>query len=263
MNLFDNNLQIMLQFLINIKKRFFMQKFKLLKFGLLFLTLLALSACGTKEINPLGTAFGKKDEGDPLRLGANPTPPAKQKSPELVDGSNLVPKSALVPLLRPTVGSANTPITSDFMTLLGPSGAALTVWALAQGNWIWGYTLLDSKSFGDARVWQLLSYPNGVVLIKNAKTLTCLNAYKNGIVHFACDNTNGFQQWKLKPMDNGAVQLENMATKKCIQAPITNPLGDFKVFSIFLSTCQEKDNLDQQWYLTTPPFNAQPLYKEF
>lgn len=232
------------------------------KFGILFFILFAFCACSVKEVNPLGTSFGAIDDGDPLKLGDNPTPPAKQKIPSLVDGSNLVPRTTNSPLPRPILGSSNSPLSSDFMTILGPSGAALTVWALAQGNWIWGYTLLDSKSFGDARVWQLLLQPNDIVMIKNAKTLTCLNAYRNGIVHYACDNTNQAQLWKLKPMDNGAVQIENLATKKCIQAPITNPLGDFKVFSIFIKDCEEKDNLDQQWYLTTPPFNAQPLYRE-
>ncbi|EOB4992188.1 RICIN domain-containing protein [Campylobacter upsaliensis] len=236
---------------------------KLLKFGILLCVLLTLSACGTKEINPLGSSFGAKDDNDPLKLGANPTFPAKQKTPTLIEGRNLVPQTNVVPLPRPILGSSgDSPLASDFMSILGPSGAALTVWALAQGNWIWGYTLLDSKSFGDARVWQLLIRPDNIVLIKNAKTLTCLNAYKNGIVHFSCDASNPAQLWKLKPMDNGAVQIENVGTKKCIQAPIDNPLGDFKVFSIFISECQNKQNLDQQWYLTTPPFKAQPLYRE-
>lgn len=130
---------------------------------------------------------------------------------------------------------------SDFLTILGPSGAALTVWALAQGNWIWGYTLIDSKGFGDARVWQLLLYPNDFAMIKNTKTNTCLNAYGNGIVHYPCDASNHAQMWKLIPMSNTAVQIKNLGNGKCIQAPITNLYGDFhKVFKIFTVECAKK-----------------------
>lgn len=247
-------------------------------------------ACSSSlsHVNPLGRSFGKFDDPDPLKLGTTPTPPAHQETPSLLSGTDLVPLTPIVPPLtrtndKPKLGSSpneisprfkdggfndaltfeSRPVVSDFLTILGPSGAALTVWALAQGNWIWGYTLIDSKSFGDARVWQLLLYPNDFAMIKNAKTNTCLNAYGNGIVHYPCDASNQAQMWKLNPMSNGAVQIENLAFKKCIQAPISNPLGDFhKVFSIFLTKCEQKQNLDQQWYLTSPPFTAKPLYRD-
>ncbi|MBW1462017.1 hypothetical protein AT934_03870 [Campylobacter jejuni] len=64
--------------------------------------------------------------------------------------------------------------------------------------------------FGDARVWQLLLYPNDFVIIKNAKTNTCLNTYGNKIVLYPCDASNHAQMWKLIPMSNTAVQIKNL-----------------------------------------------------
>lgn len=248
-----------------------------------------LYACSSKfeNVNPLGRSFGEFEDTDPLKLGLEPTFPTNQEIPSLISGADLVPITPITPPLTRTSNSANNnavnginprfkdeafndvlifenrPAVSDFLTILGPSGATLTVWALAQGNWIWGYTLIDSKGFGDARVWQLLLYPNDFAMIKNAKTNTCLNAYGNGIVHYPCDASNHAQMWKLIPMSNTAVQIKNLGNGKCIQAPITNLYGDFhKVFKIFTVECAKKDNFDQQWFLTTPPFTAKPLYRQ-
>lgn len=38
---------------------------------------------------------------------------------------------------------------SDFVTIMNPNGASLTIWALNPGNWIWGYSLFASRPFGD------------------------------------------------------------------------------------------------------------------
>lgn len=257
------------------------------KIGVIFVFLLIVG-CGSKQINPLGRSFGAWNNPDPLKLGAKPKIPIKQKVPMLFSGSKLVPAIPLTsPIIRPNYtnrAAANGPqprlkgkkqlndvmvfenqaFVSDFITIINAGGAALTVWALAPGNWIWGYTLINSKSFGDARIWQLLEFPKDYVMIKNAKTNTCLNAYGGGIVHYPCDQSNQAQFWKLIPMSNQAWQIQNLATGKCIQTPIGNPLGDFfKIFKIFLTECVKpgKSNLDQQWYIAAPTFTARPLYQ--
>ncbi|EAK1935986.1 cytolethal distending toxin subunit A [Campylobacter jejuni] len=247
--------------------------------------------CSSKEINPLGRSFGEFNDGDPLKIGKNPTPPAKQKTPALIEGKNIVPAVPLVPPLiktntfkgdnaikgpNPRLKSSksfndvsvfeNRGFPSDFITIMNPNGAALTVWALAPGNWIWGYNLINSKPFGDARVWQLIEFPNDFVMIKNAKTNTCLNAYANGIVHYPCDQSNHAQLWKLFPMSNGAFQIQNFATQKCIQTPVKNVMHEFNFsfYNIYLTDCVKKGerNLDRQWYITVPTFTAKTPYME-
>ncbi|RKO64735.1 cytolethal distending toxin subunit A [Campylobacter sp. P255] len=242
-----------------------------------------------EQINPLGRSFGAIDDGDPLNIGVNPTPPAKQKTPALVEGKNLVPAVPLEPpLIKTNTFKGNNAIKgptprlkangsfndasvfenrgfpSDFVTIMNPNGAALTVWALAPGNWIWGYSLFNSKSFGDARVWQLIEFPNDFVMIKNAKTNTCLNAYGNGIVHYPCDQSNYAQFWKLFAMSNGSFQIQNFATQKCIQTPVKDVMREFNFsfYNIYLSDCVKhgEKNLDRQWYITVPTFTAKTPY---
>ncbi|AJC86829.1 cytolethal distending toxin, subunit CdtA [Campylobacter sp. RM16704] len=253
---------------------------------------LFFTACSTKEqnINPLGRSFGKINDKDPLKLGSTPTPPVKQKTPALIDGKDLIPAIPLdPPIIRTNSFNGDNAIKgpmprfksngefndvsvfenrgfpSNFVAIMNPNGALLTVWALAAGNWIWGYTIFNSKGFGDARVWQLIEFPNNMVMIKNARTNTCLNAYGKGIVHYPCDQTNHAQFWRLFPMSNGSFQIQNFATQQCIQTPITNVMNDFNFsfFNIYLTSCLKfgEKNLDRQWYITTPPFAANLPYE--
>ncbi len=257
---------------------------------------LAFSACSTKisDANPTAGVIGHPKDSDPLKIGSKPTPPAKQKIPALVVGPLVVAedknkrfntrvrvriteemvgrnsRNAVAPIRHqpPLVGSTgvNTapipPQNGDWMVLMSPGGAALTVWALAQGNWIWGYTLIDSIGFGGARIWRLRFFDNNEVMIENAETQTCLNGYKNGLIHMACNTKNRYQRFNLIPMSNEAFQLRNVGLDKCVQAPIGNIFGDFhKVTSIFLTKCATGSNLDQQWYIAPPTFLVRPLYK--
>lgn len=244
------------------------------------------SACGSKDVNPLAGMIGKPNDADPLKIGSKPTIPAKQPFPKLLVGKIYFPNEenknfttrARPKLDRETLEldiaklktqdklllaqAPNVPI-SDWVSLLSPGGAALTVWALAQGNWLWGYTLIDSAGFGGARVWRFHFFPNDEVLIENGKTGTCVNAYKNGVIHSACNEKNKYQRFKLIPMTNEAFMLKNVGMNKCLQTPIGNVFGDFhKVSSIFLSSCAAGANLDQQWYVVAPPFLVRPLYKK-
>ncbi|EOI5174400.1 RICIN domain-containing protein [Campylobacter jejuni] len=247
--------------------------------------------CSSKELNPLGRSYGDLHDSDPLKIGKTPTIPAKQETPALVDGSDSIPKD--VPLEPPVIKTNtfkgndfikgpsprtqsngefnNVPVYenrgyfSDYITIMGPSGAALTVWALRPGNWIWGYTLYSSRPFGDANVWQLIEFPQNKVMIKNVKTLTCLNAYGEGIVHYPCDQSNYAQFWTLLPMDNGAYQIQNLATKQCIQTPIHDVMKEFNLsyYKIFLTECVKsgEKNLDRQWYIAPPTYTARNPYR--
>ena len=150
---------------------------------------------------------------------------------------------------------------SDFFALMSPSGAVLTVWALAQGNWLWGYDLINSASFGDARIWRFRLLQNDEVLIENAKTLTCVNIYRGGLVHMACDESNANQRFKLIPMSNEAVMLKSVGANTCIQAELPTFFSTAEMtVNIYNADCEDS-TYDEQWYIIAPPFGSKPLYK--
>ncbi|EPA1555302.1 RICIN domain-containing protein [Campylobacter lari] len=260
-----------------------MQKIKFIM--MLSALMILFIGCSSKEqINPLGRSLGKMNDNDPLKIGKNPTPPAKQKIPALVEGKHFPAIPLVPPIITTNTFKGDNPIkgplprftsnnelaqntlyenigfVSDFVTIMNPNGAALTVWALNPGNWIWGYSLFNSKTFGDARVWQLIEFPNNTVMIKNAKTLTCLTAYGNGIVHYPCDQSNHAQFWRFFPMSNGAYQIQNYATQQCIQTTVSNVMEEFNFnyYSIFLTSCLKprEKNLDRQWSVSAPAFQT-------
>ncbi len=227
--------------------------------------------------NPLYGIIGSKDNTDPLNIGEYPTLPQENIDGKPIVGQILLPdeqkkifnlqvsqlteNNLQPPLLQSTPNTNDLSTQGDWMTLMHPTGSVLTIWALAQGNWIWGYSLIDSIGFGGARVWKFLFLENDEVMIQNAKTNTCLNGYKNGLIHMACRKNNLYQRFKLIPMSNGAFMFKNVGFDKCIHAPIGNIFGDFhKVNGIFLSPCASGDNIDQQWYIAPPPLLIHPLY---
>ncbi|EMS7184344.1 RICIN domain-containing protein [Campylobacter lari] len=261
-----------------------------IKFIMIFSVFVAFFiGCSSKEqLNPLGRSLGSVNDIDPLKIGNKPTPPVKQEVPALVEGKHFSAIPLEPPIIKVNTFKGNNPIkgplprltsnneftssalyensgiVSDFVIIMNPNGAALTVWALAPGNWIWGYSLFNSKSFGDARIWQLIEFPNNTVMIKNAKNLTCLNSYGNGIVHYPCDQSNFAQFWRLYPMSNGAYQIQNFANQKCIQTPVNNVMKDFSAsyFNIYLADCLKsgEKNLDRQWNIGAPAFQTRSPY---
>lgn len=205
-----------------------------------------------------------------LGIGNSPIPPANPKKQiSLLQGPNLSKK-----LMRPNTDkkgnhkatkhtelsllSMNTDsrsYTSDLLSIMSPEGGVLTLWALNVGNWVWGYSLMDSKDFGAARIWRIFNKADGTVVIQNAKESTCLSAYKNGVIHTYCNMDDPAQLWTFNLFDNQAVQIKNVATNQCLQTP-SNQATRF--FSIFLTTCVKsgKLNSDQQWFIIAPPVNA-------
>ncbi|PAF42529.1 RICIN domain-containing protein [Helicobacter sp. 11S02629-2] len=150
----------------------------------------------------------------------------------------------------------NKPEFSDYVSILGQNDALITVWALASGNWVWGYSPINSISFGDARNWQLIIYPKDYVQIRNKLTNTCLNGYLNGVIHTICQDTNQAQFWELKPFANGAVQIKNFGTGTCIASDLAKGAS---YYSIKLEACQDGLNLSQQWQIIPPANTTTPI----
>lgn len=157
-------------------------------------------------------------------------------------------------------------VSSDYIAIMNPNGNILVASNPKVGNLITAHTLLNSRKFGPARAWRLIEFPNNTFMLKNAKTNTCLSTNKNkALVHFPCNKNDLSQFWTLIPYDNKAVKIQNLFNKLCIRSIINNPLKDFdKINKILLTKCAIKGefNLDQQWYITAPPFTARPLYRK-
>ena len=163
---------------------------------LLFISIFFISCAGTK------TPYA------PLAIDDNSTTNNLRSNLfnrfDLGDNSNNSNSTPLLNLsLSPSLGSKSAPL-----TIINPKGgSAITVWALASGNWLWGYTLDNSKDFGAARTWQVINLGDDIVLISNFLTNTCIHDEGSGITHRPCDTKNKSQQWQLSAMDNGAIQI--------------------------------------------------------
>ena len=89
-------------------------------------------------------------------------------------------------------------------------------------------------------------------------------SYKNGVIHLPCRENNPSQLWNINPFSNRAIQLQNEATKTCLQTPVirTKNFG-----SIFLAKCVTQqnpssgnDNISQQWVITAPLTSTPPIF---
>lgn len=198
---------------------------------------------------------------DFLGVGPNPTPPADQKDNfSLVDGPDLSDKLKARPKTPPLLKSAPTSFqTSDPISLLSSTGGLLTLWSLREASWVWGYTPFDSLSFGDARIWRIITYTNGEVSFKNEANGNCLAGYGNGVVQFKCDSNDSTQRWKLIFFKNQSVQIKNIGYNKCLQTP---EIRHRVWYDIFLVNCVKsgESNLDQQWYIIPPAKRTTPVF---
>ena len=251
---------------------------------IVFFTLFFIS-CSQKEFikeNPLGQAFGKPNDTDPLGIGLKPTLPSKDTSfPRPINSVSKQSIEALpltnpkthgstfaTPYSKPMLSSspmqsaprlANMPDlfdrTSDFFVLMGANGVTITIWATAAGNWLWGYSLNGSPDLGGLRIWRFVFLPSGEVMILNFATkTTCINTYGIGIIHANCDEKNPYQRFILNPMTNGAVQIYNKTANTCIQTPLDDVFNGDDFGEIALTKCN--NSLDQQWYILPPPLTS-------
>ena len=155
----------------------------------------------------------------------------------------------------PSLGSKSTPL-----TIINPmGGSAITVWALDSGNWLWGYTLDNSKEFGRARSWQVLNLGDDIALIINFLTNTCIHDEGGGITHRDCDINNKSQQWQLSAMDNGAIQIKSSASNKCITTDLGSLTQTGSYYSLAMRECNFKPNFNQQWVFIPEAAPTSPL----
>ena len=155
----------------------------------------------------------------------------------------------------PSLGSKSTPL-----TIINPmGGSAITVWALASGNWRWGYTLDNSKEFGRARSWQVLNLGDDIALIINFLTNTCIHDEGGGITHRDCDINNKSQQWQLSAMDNGDIQIKSSASSKCITTDLGSLTQTGSYYSLAMRECNFKPNFNQQWVFIPEAAPTSPL----
>ncbi|MDY4013423.1 MAG: ricin-type beta-trefoil lectin domain protein [Campylobacter sp.] len=189
---------------------------------------------------------------------ANSNNPTNQtQSNNQQNSANQPPQITQPPLLgsSPSLGSKSAPL-----TIINPKGgSAITVWALASGNWLWGYTLDNSKDFGAARTWQVINLGDDIVLISNFLTNTCIHDEGSGITHRPCDTKNKSQQWHLSAMDNGAIQIKSSASSKCITTDLGSLTQTGSYYSLAMRECNFKPNFNQQWVFIPEAAPTSPL----
>lgn len=147
---------------------------------------------------------------------------------------------------------------SNYISIMGQDGAVITVWALARRNWLWGYAPIDSQNFGNIRNWRLeRSFAREHFRFVNQQLGTCIQAYKNGLIHDTCDKRRLEQDFLLLPTDTGAVFIKSVATGRCITY---DPVSKNNYDTLTLQKCDEKITPfhDQNFYLAPPILAANP-----
>ncbi|ECW2362332.1 cytolethal distending toxin subunit A [Salmonella enterica] len=150
---------------------------------------------------------------------------------------------------------------TSLRTIMAQNGRVLTVWALAEGNWLWVYGSATSSSFGGVRNWHIVPVnkrgENSFRFI-NGVTGTCIEAYKNGLIHSVCNNQNSAQDFLLIPATNGGVFIKSPVKNKCVRYDIIT----HTIYStVYLTECiSEKDKVyDQIWYMAPALISTTPL----
>ncbi len=204
---------------------------------------------------PILNKFDLADPSNPLANtnSSNNQSNSSSQPPQITQPPLLTAPAALGS--SPSLGSKSTPL-----TIINPmGGSAITVWALAPGNWLWGYTLDNSKEFGRARSWQVLNLGNDIALIINFLTNTCIHDEGGGITHRNCDINNRSQQWQLSAMDNGAIQIKSSASNKCITTDLGSLTQTGSYYSLAMRECNFKPNFNQQWVFISEAAPTSPL----
>lgn len=229
-----------------------------MKYLFLFFITLLFAACSSspKVHQPKPSSTNEKDLG----IGLSPTPPVnEQVAGEKSRAMLMNMEGRKIPISIPNTNAPKIDRNaSNPLSIMSSSGGVLTLWALKPRNWVWGYTPLDSHEFGQAAFWRIISLANGQVIIKNMQENTCLQAYKNGVIHDICDSKNQAQLWNLNFFDNQAIQIQSVSAKTCLQTPTVRTTT---YYSIFLTKCAvNRPNLDQQWYITPIIDLSKPLF---
>lgn len=100
---------------------------------------------------------------------------------------------------------------------MGQNGRVITVWALARRNWLWAYASFESQDFGNIRNWKI--EPNTSrehFRFINQQLGSCIEAYRNGLIHNDCNNNNLAQDFELLPSNIGAIFIRSVSTGQCV-----------------------------------------------
>lgn len=213
--------------------------YALLGVALVALLSLSLSSCAKRTQNPLGASVANSipdNIDDPLGIGFNPKPAAKQAIPALINPSGKP--------LAPLVSDAR-----DFVAIFNQGGGVISVWSSAPASWVWAHSAALNPNFGDGFNWIVQPISDGFVRFVNKLTRTCLNVYGHGVIHYPCDANNPNQFFRILPMDNGAIALQSASTQSCLQTGMHTKTNT----PITLGKCLQVANTEQQWFLV-PPF---------
>ncbi len=150
---------------------------------------------------------------------------------------------------------------TSLRTIMAQNGRILTVWALAEGNWLWAYSPSSSSSFGGVRNWHIVPVNKSgqnTFRFVNGVTGTCIEAYKNGLIHSTCNDENSAQNFHIIPATNGGIFIKSSMLNKCVRYDIVT----HTIYStVYLAECvSPKDkSYDQIWYIAPALINTTPL----
>ncbi|EBX1769661.1 cytolethal distending toxin subunit A [Salmonella enterica subsp. enterica serovar Poona] len=163
--------------------------------------------------------------------------------------------------MSPVMNSDGEVSYTSLRTIMAQNSRVLTVWALAEGNWLWAYGSVSSSSFGGVRNWHIVPVnKRGQNTFKfvNGVTGTCIEAYKNGLIHSACNSENSAQDFLLIPATNGGVFIKSPVQNKCVRYDIIT----HTIYStVYLTQCvsSKEKSYDQIWYIAPALTNTTPL----
>ncbi|OOS06187.1 hypothetical protein B0188_02395 [[Haemophilus] felis] len=206
---------------------------------------------------------------DPLSLFEQEAPMV-QTFAELAEEPKLLALQAVAPALAPVTQNEVLPTkpprhferfkspNSNYISIMGQDGAVITVWALAKRNWLWGYAPIDSQNFGNIRNWRLeRSFSREHFRFVNQQLGSCIQVYKNGLIHDTCDKRRLEQDFLLLPTDTGSVFIKSVATGLCVTY---DPVNKNNYDTLTMQKCDEKisPSHDQNFYLAPPILAANP-----
>ena len=265
---------------------------KLKRLGILCCLIFGIASCTAQDQEQAKEHLQNFLQTEPLDLmiGDMPTPPSDVAFPIASDGlpdvdfieendtaQNAIPSTS--PLLSltespQTLVLKSLPVTvaavqnlpprpepsdaSNYVSIMGQNGRVITVWALARGNWLWAYASFESQDFGNIRNWKLEpSFSREHFRFINQQLGSCMQAYKNGLIHADCDPKNLSQDFELLPSSTGSVFIKSVSAGSCVTY---NPVSSSGYSTITLSPCSDQISplKDQNFYIAPPILKATP-----
>lgn len=172
-----------------------------------------------------------------------------------------LPLPGLSMLMLPKNNSDDEVSYTSLRTIMAQNGRILTIWALAEGNWLWAYGPSSSSSFGGIRNWHIVPINKrrqNTFRFVNGVTGTCIEAYKNGLIHSICNDENSSQDFLIIPATNGGVFIKSPVQNKCVRYDIVT----HTIYStVYLTECvsSKEKSYDQIWYIAPALTNTTPL----